>query len=80
VNPGPNAQSDPKAAAALTAAHTAYLEARTEAARLSKERRAAVVKAYDNGNGWSVYAIARHLKVHDNVITAILAAAEKEQS
>jgi DNA-directed RNA polymerase specialized sigma24 family protein len=76
VPPGPNPQTDPQTAAALTAVHSAYLDARTELARLSKARRRAVVKAGEAG--WSVYMIARHLGVHDNVVTAILKAAEKE--
>jgi hypothetical protein len=77
MNPGPNANTDPKTAAALTAAHAAYLDARTGLERLSKKRRAAVVKAYDGGAGWSVYMIARHLGVHDNVVSAILKAAKQ---
>lgn len=73
---GPGPTTDPKTAAALTAAHTAYLAGRAEAARLSKERRAAVVKAHEKE--WSDYMIAKHLGIHANVVGAIREAAEKE--
>jgi DNA-directed RNA polymerase specialized sigma24 family protein len=76
MTPATGPKTDPKTAAALTAAHSAYLDARTELERLSKARRRAVVKAGEAG--WSVYMIARHLGVHDNVVSAILRAAEKE--
>jgi ribosome-binding protein aMBF1 (putative translation factor) len=78
MTPGPNPESDPKTAAALTAAHTAYLDGRDELARLSKERRAKVVWAHEK-KGWSEYMIAKHLGIHANVVRAILDAAKKGQ-